>query len=134
MSHDLSAAIGAASFWLFVAIVVVAGVSSSVFRHRETQKTIRQAIEQGQTLSPETLERLLRSDRPSPPSRRAVLAGGIMLLAVAGGMALIGWATAVQYHNPSMLYPGLAVGGLLGVLAVGLFAVSLLIPRGDGRG
>ncbi len=128
--------IGAASFWMFVAIVVVAGVTSSVFRHREAQKTIRQAIDKGQALDPQTLERLLQSGRPPSPSspRRFCLVGGIMLLALGGGMAFIGWGTSMTV--PGALYQGLAIGGLLGMLGVGLLVISLVIrdPREDRRG
>ena len=136
MSPAVTAAIGAASFWIFIAIIVVAGVSSGFFRHRETQKTIRQAMESGQTLSPETLDRLLQSNRPPPPNRRGLMAGGIMLLALAGGMCLIGWSVAEQTHNPSMLFPGLGAGALIAMLGIGLLLVSLVIrdPRGDRRG
>jgi hypothetical protein len=131
MSHDLAAAVGAAAFWLFIAIIVVAAVFNSTLRHRETQKTIRQAMERGQALDPETLDRLIRSDKPPPPSRTAVVAGGIMLLAVGGGLALIGWFGARS--NPVMLDQGLGAGSLVGLLGIGLIVVSLFIPRGNGR-
>ena len=111
MGHELTNAVAAASFWLFIAIAVVAGVSSAAFRHRETQKTIRQAIENGQTLDPVTLERLLRSNHPPPPSRKGVIAGGIMLLAVAGGLALIGWATAADQLGEGVVIAGGGQGG-----------------------
>ena len=57
-----------------------------------------------------------------------------MLLALGGGLGLIGWATAEQAHNPSLIYSGLGVGALLCLLGIGLFVVSLVIraPRGDG--
>jgi hypothetical protein len=133
MPNDIAAAVGAASFWLFVAIVVVAGVMSSVLRHRETQKTIRQVIEKGQTLDPQTLERLLQSGRPpqAPLSRTPFLIGGIMMLAIGGGLALIGWFQS--HSDPSQIYVGLGVGSLLGLLGVGLMLASLVIPP-KGRG
>ena len=132
-----SAAIGAAAFWMFIAIVVAASVAGSAFRHRETQKTIRQAIDKGQTLDADTLERLLQSGRPQSPkpkdARRGFMVGGIMLLALAGGMALIGWSESMT--NPGGLYQGLGVGGLLGLLGVGLLVAGMTIrvPPGDGR-
>jgi len=135
MLHDISGAIAAASFWMFVAIVVVAGVGGSVLRHRETQKTIRQAIERGQTLDPATLERLMQSGHPrGPPPRGLLLFGGIMLLAVGAGLAMIGWFTSQT--NPSQLYPGLGAGSLVGLLGVGLLVAARVIggPRGDGPG
>jgi hypothetical protein len=138
MSNDLAAAIGAVAFWLFVATCVVAGVASSVLRHREAQKTIRQAIEKGQTLDPATLDVLLRSDRPPPPkpqdSRAFLLFGGIMLLAVGAGLGAIGFFLSV--NDPKALYPGLGAGSLVGMLGVGLLVVRAMIrvPNGNGRG
>jgi len=131
MFPDYTAAIGAASFWMFIAIVVAASVAGSVARHRETQKTIRLAIEKGQTLDPETLERLLQSARPQggKPSRRGFLFGGIMLLAIAGGLAAIGWFSSQT--TPAMLYQGLGVGALVGLLGVGLLATGLVIGDAD---
>ena len=134
MSPQFSAAVAAASFWIFVAICAVASITSSILRHHETQKTIRQAIEKGQALNPETLERILQSGRPpkGPPPRSALLFGGIMLLAIAVGLGLIGWSMSLT--NPSQLYPGLGAGGMVGMLGIGLLVAGLVVggPRGDG--
>ena len=134
MSVDISAAVAAASFWAFVAVCVVAGALSSIFRHRETQKTIRQAMEHGQSLDPDTLERLLQSNRPPKASRGGFLFGGIMLLAMGGGIAVMGWFASRT--DPGVLNQGLGVGSLVGLLGVGLLVVGLVTrdPRGDGRG
>jgi hypothetical protein len=138
MSPDIAPAIGAVAFWSFVAIAVVASAVKSADGHRETQKTIRQAIEKGQTLDPATLERLIQSNRPPPPKpadvRRACLFGGIMLLAVGAGLGVIGWA--ISHNDPNALYPGLGAGALVGLLGVGLLVATLAIrePRADERG
>jgi hypothetical protein len=126
-SHDLAGAIPAVAFWIFIAVVVVAGVAGGAFRHLETQKTIRQAIQAGQTLDPETLDRLLRSSRgPSgPPSRSGYWVGGILMLSIGAGIAMIGWATSQT--NPSDLYPGLGAGAMVGMIGVGLLAAGLAV-------
>ncbi len=133
MSHDISGAIVGASFWMFVAICAVAASVRSMLSHHETQKTIRQAIEKGQTLDPAILERLLQAGRPpkGPPPRGVLLFAGIMMLAIGGGLALIGWFTSQT--NPSQLYPGLGAGSLVGLLGVGLLVAARVIggPRGD---
>ncbi len=134
MTGDITGAVAAASFWMFIAVVVAAGVAGAAFRHHETQKTIRKAIESGQSLDPETLDRLLRSGRPSgPPPRGGFLFGGIMMLAIGLGLVLIGWATS-QTH-PEQLYPGLGAGAMVGLIGLGLLLCGLLIGRpGNGRG
>jgi amino acid transporter len=133
MTGDIGAAVGAAAFWMFIAIVATAGVAGAAFRHHETQKTIRKAIESGQSLDPETLDRLLRSNRPSgPPPRAGFLVGGILMLAIGVGIALIGWFTAQT--DPRQLYPGLGAGSLVGLIGLALLLCGLLIGRpGNGQ-
>jgi hypothetical protein len=134
MTGDITGAVAAASFWMFIAAVVAAGVAGGAFRHHETQKTIRKAIESGQSLDPETLDRLLRSNRPSgPPPRAGFLVGGILMLAIGAGLAVIGWATS--HAHPDQLYPGLGAGALVGLIGLALLLCGLLVGRpGNGRG
>jgi hypothetical protein len=129
-----SAAIGAITFWTFVAVCVVSSMVSATIRHRDTQKTIRQALEKADTLDPETLKRLLQSGRPpkGPPPRGFLLFGGIMLLAIAGGLVLIGLSMSMT--NPAQLYPGLGAGGMVGLLGVGLLVAARVIGRPGGDG
>ena len=134
MTGDITAAVGAASFWMFIAVVVAAGVAGAAFRHHETQKTIRKAIESGQSLDPATLDGLLRATRSSgPPPRAGFLAGGIIMLAIGAGLGVIGWATS-QTH-PDQLYPGLGAGAMVGFIGLALLLCGLLINRpGNGQG
>jgi hypothetical protein len=138
MTGDISAAVAAASFWMFIAVIVVAGVAGAAFRHRETQQTIRKAIESGQKLDPETLDRLLRSARPGsgPPSRAFFLVGGVMMLAIGAGLVAIGMAEATSHTNPSQLYQGLGAGAMVGLIGVGLLLAGRLLdanPPENGR-
>jgi hypothetical protein len=134
MTGDIGAAIGAASFWMFIAAIVVASIAGKSFRHHETQKTIRQAIERGQSLDPQTLDRLMESTtQKGPPPRAGFLVGGMIMLAIGAGLAAIGWASA-QVH-PDQLYQGLGAGALVGLIGVALIAAGLLIGRpGNGQG
>ena len=78
-------------FWLvfiaFFAAIAVPICFLLYFGHRagvETQLTVRKAIEQGQQLSPELLERL--SDSPARDRRRGVLG-----IAIGIGLAILGF-------------------------------------------
>ena len=126
MSHDLVAAVGAAAFWAFVAVCVAAGAAQAIFRNRETQKTIRQAIESGQTLDPATLERLLRGQAPTPQSapqtRFGLITGGIVMLCIGAGLAIMGWF--ISLDQPGAFHPMLGVGSLVGLIGVGLLVAS----------
>ena len=136
MSHELAAAIAPAAFWMFVAIVVAASVAGSAFRYRETQKTIRQAIEKGQTLDPATLERLMHGGSPptqSPAQTRfGFIVGGVIMLCIGAGLAVMGWFISLTNHQP--VYPMLGVGALVGMIGVGLLIASAFASGRDGAG
>ena len=137
MTGDIGAAVAAGSFWMFLAVVVVAGVAGGAFRHHQTQQTIRKAIESGQSLDPVTLERRLQSDRPKgPPGRAFFLVTGVMMLAIGAGLVAIGFAEASSHANPSQLYQGLGAGAMVGFIGLGLLLAGHLIgrPPGDGQG
>jgi hypothetical protein len=123
MSGEIAAAVGAVAFWGFVAVAAVASIVRGAFRHHETQKTIRTAIESGQTLDPQTLERLLQSGRI--PDRRAFLVGGVLMLAIGVGLALAGGFMA--HTDPRQLYQGLGAGSIVGLIGLGLIVSGLLL-------
>ena len=76
--------LAAFAFWGFVAVITVANVWREVVMRRESETTIRMAIEKGQQLDPATIDKLLRSNRRWSSSRR----GGADGLMVAGGLTL----------------------------------------------
>ncbi len=136
MSHDLVAAVGAAAFWAFVAVCVAAGAAQAIFRNRETQKTIRQAIDKGQTLDPETLDRLLRGATPTsapaaaPQTRFGFIAGGLIMLCIGIGLAVMGWF--ISLDQPGAFHPMLGVGSLVGLIGVALLITSAFAGRQNG--
>ena len=107
---------------LLIAIAVVVCVYFYL-RHRTSQsvqETVRTAIEQGQQLTPEILERL-----GQPPKRaksdNADLRRGVILITV--GLAIAAYvAWSGTFHGPAML--PLAIGGLpilVGIAYLGLW-------------
>ena len=138
MSHDLVAAVGAAAFWAFVAVCVAAGAAQAIFRNRETQKTIRLAIEKGQTLDPATLERLLQGNAPVSPSapqaRFGLITGGLVMLCIGVGLAVMGWF--ISLDEPGAFHPLLGVGSLVGLIGVALLIASRFAgkPNAADRG
>jgi len=142
MSHDLVAAVGAASFWAFVAVCVAAGAAQAIFRNREAQKTIRQAIDKGQTLDAETLERLLRGNGPlgapgagagpgpAPQTRFGFIAGGLIMLCIGIGLAVMGWF--ISLDQPGAFHPMLGVGCLVGLIGVALLITSAFAGKSNG--
>jgi len=140
MHSDLASAVAPAAFWAFVAVCVICGAVSSVMHNRETQKTIRQAIEKGETLDPATLERLLQGAKPAPAqpapqTRFGLTVGGIIMLCIGAGLAIMGWFIHLGQPadgGPDALYPMLGVGCLVGMIGVGLLIGAGFAAKGDG--
>jgi hypothetical protein len=130
--NQLATAIGGAAFWLFIAIIVVAAVLNQTLKHRETQKTIRQAIEKGQTLDPATLERLLQANGPPPPNRTGFAAGGLILVCIGIGFALMGWFVSGNDSQTFRVFLG--IGSLIGMIGVPLLILSAFIRKRNGAG
>jgi len=82
-------------FWLVV-IALIASIAIPIilllyFTHRngvETQLTVRKAIEQGQQLSPELLERLSEGGSSPERDRRR----GVIGIAIGIGLAILGFS------------------------------------------
>lgn len=106
---------------LMVSIAVVVSLYFSyVYRGRvQLQKTLRQAMDKGQELSPEIIERLAGpKPRPDGDKRRGVIA-----LAISAGIATF----AFVLDQSHALRPMLAVAcipGLIGVAYLFLWAMS----------
>ncbi|MCJ7556224.1 MAG: DUF6249 domain-containing protein [Gammaproteobacteria bacterium] len=110
------------TLFISIAVVVVLGL---YYRHRsrvEVQKSLRQAIEGGQQLTPEFLK--LLGDPPRHP--RADLRRGIVILALAAGFALFG----LLLGEEDAVQPMLAVASFPGVIGV---AYLLLWKFGGGQ-
>jgi hypothetical protein len=76
------------TFLVFVAIVVLAGVWLAYARNRETQKTIRLAIEKGMQLDAALIDSLVprRSGKPED-----YWIGGVISIAVGIGLPILGY-------------------------------------------
>jgi len=134
MPHDLTTAVGAAAFWMFVAVCVVSGMVGGVLRHRETQKTIRQAIEKGQTLDPATLDCLMQTAKPEPPQSTwyGMLTGGLIMICIGVGFAAMGWFTTLR--QPEQFPTFVGIGCLIALIGVPLVIMSLVLrARDKGR-
>jgi len=117
-----------------IAIVAVFGSFAAVFimpgyfKHRsqkEMQKTVRSAIAEGQSLPAELIDVLTRDVRKGLPSRSRDIRRGVLFVAGAIGLALLGQFTTLSF--------GFGEGqrisnGLLGVACLPLmFGIAYLV-------
>jgi hypothetical protein len=130
MGNQIAGAIGAAAFWMFVAAAAVTSILGQYFKHRETQKTIRQAIESGQVLGADTVAKLIAANNQPPPNRRGLVFIGTLFVCLGLGVGVIGWTSAMD--KPGTLYQALGPAALLCLLSVPFFVAAWMAPKRDG--
>jgi hypothetical protein len=116
-----SIAMVAVAFWIFIAVVSVAGIIQDYRKRQLALEPLRIAIEHGQQLSPEVIDRLLgREDRHGELDPRLLKVGGIITCAAGLGVALFSIFVALVFPP----YHWIALGA--GILAV-CVGIGLLI-------
>ncbi|HEY0106742.1 MAG TPA: DUF6249 domain-containing protein [Rhizomicrobium sp.] len=114
-------------FWIFVLVIVLAAMVSTMIRSYQREKTIRIAIEKGVTLDPA----MLRARTSSPEDARAgLLTGAITTLFVGLGLAAMGYVLSLN-GNAEAFWGLAAVGALLWCISLGLFLARLAVSRGS---
>jgi len=116
-----------AAFWIFLACVVVAGIWYAYARKRETQRTIRMAIEKGIQLDDALVDKLVVGESGNPED---YYIGGIVCLAC--GIGLPVFAQFLARIAPEAVAPVSGAGVLVGLIGIGLMLCGKLIRR-QGR-
>ena len=122
-SVQLDPIIGVA-FWIFVASVVVAGIWYAYARNRETQKTIRLAIEKGVQLDDAFVDKLVMRESGNPED---YYIGGLICLACAIGLPILGYF--IGRIAPEAFFPIVGAGVLVGLIGISLLLCGKLIDR-----
>ena len=107
------------AFWAFVAVAVLAGVWKAIATRRDTQATIRLAIEKGQSLDPVLVEKLLR---PGQSRDAGILTGGAVLVAIGLGLPSLGAMLSLGGRQGA-IYPLTGAGMLVLLVGVALLLV-----------
>ena len=127
-SIGTGAGLAAMGFWLFIAIIVATGVWDSIRKRDAQHETLRRAIESGQPIDDEMADRLLALSGDSRKLARDLKVGGIVVLALAPGLALMGWGMGVALA-PELFGVLSSVAGLLLFLGAGLLLASFVVTR-----
>lgn len=112
------------AFWIFIASVVVAGIWYAHARNRETQKTIRLAIEKGVQLDAALLDKLVIRESGNPED---YYIGGLICLACGLGLPVLGYF--IGRIEPVAFFPIVGAGFLVGLIGISLILCGKLIDR-----
>jgi hypothetical protein len=108
-----------AAFWLFIGAVAIAGMITEYKRRRIGIEVLRMAVEKGQQLDPEMVEKLMscehRAARIDPLDLKL---GGI--ITIASGFGLCPLAYFISRVAPIAFYPIVGTGALAVFVGAGL--------------
>ncbi|KQY29780.1 hypothetical protein ASD21_18270 [Caulobacter sp. Root1455] len=114
--------------FLMVAAIVIVPAWLRTRDRREMQATVRAAIEKGQPLPPELVEALSKDVRPKMvSSSHRDMRIGVILLFVAGGVALTG--VALGQINDNAMYGTLSGAAIPGMIGLAFVILSFFNPN-----
>src|SRR5579862_5123971 len=125
-------AIVAVTFWVFVAVVAVAGIIQDYRKRQLALEPLRIAIEHGQQLTPEIIARLLgRDEHPEPLDPQLLRVSGIITCASGVGVALLSIFVAKVF--PPYHWMVLGVGIVALCVGIGLLVAASSLRRDSAR-
>ena len=110
-----------APFIMVIAIVAIPAWLKSRDR-REMQATLRSAIEKGQPLPPEVIDSISKENAKPPATAARDLRTGVILLSVAVGVALFGYA--VSFAETDAYYPIVGIAAIPGMIGLAFIILS----------
>ena len=129
MHHPAIAAV-AIAFWIFIAVVSVAGIIRDYRNRQLALEPLRIAIEHGQQLDPEIITRLLgREGRHEAVNPLDLKIGGIITCTSGVGVALLSFFVSLVF--PPYHWLVLGTGVLAVCVGVGLLIAASALRRGN---
>ena len=118
---------GALGFWLFLAAVVVAGIWFDARKRESDQETLRRIVESGQRLDQAAIDKILKAGSGSNRVDRDLKVGGLITLAVAPGLFILGYF--LSRLEEQLMDVLLGVGLLVAFVGIGLLAAGKMSER-----
>ena len=117
------------TFWVFLTVVALAGILQEYRKRKLALGLLRAAIEHGQQLSPEVIDRLLGRDEEHEQGvdPRDLQTGGIITCASGIGLALLAFFVAMVYPPYHWIVLGLGVVAIC--VGVGLIISAKCLRR-----
>lgn len=125
--YGLGAGLGALAFWGFIAAIVVAGIWDGAKKRDTQHETLRRMIESGKPVDQALVDRLLGGGVVPKRPEVGLRVGGIVILAVAAGLAIM--SIFVGSIAPDALMPMLGAAALLACVGIGLFVAARYVSR-----
>lgn len=117
--------LAAFGFWMFIAAAAVGGIWDGVRKRDAEHETLRRIIESGKQPDPQVIEKLL-GHKKAPA--RDLKVGGLIVLFVAPGLALMGYII-----GEGAFMPLLGVAGLVAFVGVGLLVAARFLERANAE-
>lgn len=115
--NPFSPTAGAVAYWVFIGVVAVVAMLSPYLRQLEVQKTIRKAIEAGESLDPAMLDRLLARTNRTP---EAIIGRGLVLTSLGPGLWIIAFCIGLERGRPLYILYGVGAAiALVGLVRTG---------------
>ena len=122
--------------WVFVALAPFVMVASIVWfslraqteRRTATIRVVEEAIKGGQTMTPDTIRALGMPRKDS----NGDLKSGLILVAVAAGFVVLGWAAGVVSGEEEAMYMMPAIAAFPGFIGLVLVGFGLLGRKKEG--
>jgi len=122
----------AIAFWIFVTVAAVAGIVADYKKRGLALQPLRAAIERGQQLDPQLIERLMDADRRDEPMNPIYMkVGGIVTVAAGVGVAVLSFF--VSQVMPASFYPVLGAGIVAVCVGGGLLVAARVVESHNAR-
>ena len=116
--------LAAMAFWAFLAAVVVGGIWDGIRKREAQHETLRRMIESGKDIDQALMDQLLGGSKRLD---RDLKVGGLIVVCIAPGLALLGWL--ISLLSAGWLFPMLGVSALVGCVGIGLLVASYAVGR-----
>ena len=125
--EGLGAGLSALAFWGFLTAVCVGGIWYGLRERQAQYATLQRLIESGQQIDEAVVERVLGGKAKVEQGLRI---GGMLTLAAAPGLLILGWA--VSHIAEQAFMPLLGVAGLAGCVGIGLLLAARAAAAAEG--
>jgi hypothetical protein len=117
----------AVALFAFLAVSAVAGIVGDYKKRKLALEPLRAAIERGQPLDPQIVERLMAPERAEGLNPTHLRTGGIITTSVGVGLAVL--APFIAQSESLAFYPLLGSGALVVCIGLGLIIAARSLER-----